>query len=233
MSNTYLDNAELPEISEVFDGRINCPARMLFIGSTNSGKSHLMVSMILSDERIFNKTFDEIHLLSLHFDPIYVNLQKKYGDRFKYHKELPDSFEQYLPDGNNLHKCIIIEDMQEVGCRSEAVANLFCVYSKHKCCSVFMSLQDIMVQGRNKMTLFRNSSHIVLFKPVLDHTAINILASRLFPKNSKVFLDIYHKALQDSGSYPYLFIDGTVSHPNAKFRTNLLNRVQNVYIPNV
>ena len=220
-----------PEISKVFDARIKTPARILFIGQSGTGKTHLLISLILSDERVLDQEVQEVILFSMHYDPIYVNLEKKFGSRFKYERSLPsDSFAKYLTNGEG-HKVVIIDDFQEKATRSEAVANLFSIFSRHRNTSSFLTLQNPFSQGQHKGTLFRNATGLALFKPSLDQIAINILAGRLFPKNSKTFHDIYQASLRKSEPYGYLFIDANPNIESAKFRTNLLAPVQTVFIP--
>lgn len=220
------------KVSGVFDARFKTPARILYVGQSSSGKSSLIVSMILADERIFDQKIEQVFLFSMHYDPIYVQLEKKFGDNFRYIKDLPDnSFSDFLPDGDHKHKCIIIDDFAENAVRSESVANLFSIFSRHKNTTCLFAMQNVFVFGKNKMTLFRNATHMIIFKPSLDQSAINILAGRLFPQHSKVFHDIYRAALTKSQPYPYLCIDGSTDVADAKFRTNILDQVQNVFIP--
>jgi hypothetical protein len=93
-----------------------------------------------------------------------------------------------------------------------------------------LTMQNLFHHGKERVTLMRCAHYLVLFKNPLDKTMAYYLASRIMPKNQKCFIDIYNEATIKPNSY--LFIDGAQTTPeHARFRTDIFNFGQTVYIP--
>jgi hypothetical protein len=227
-----LQPQDVAEVSEVFDARFKTPLRCILIGGSFSGKSSLIKEIIDNDSRILTNKVDRILYFSKHYDLRFSELQKRFGLNFQYIKDLPEkSFASYLNDSSK-HTAVILDDLQEEASTSSAVADLFAIYSRHRNASVFFTLQNPFTGAKSRLTAFRNSTHIVLFKPSLDRSVISLLAGRVSPKNTKTFHEIYNKAIDDSKPFGYLLIDsGNDEMPQVRYRTNITSMYQNVYIP--
>jgi len=129
------------------------PSRVLFVGKSNSGKSNLMINMLIKPE-MYHKYFDEIYLISptaniLDDLPKFLNLPH---DRV--HNELDASIIEKIMDSQmkkieekGLEKSpktlIILDDIQSSAsfCRSSALTALF-VQGRHYNISTFCCIQQ-------------------------------------------------------------------------------------------
>ena len=69
---------------------------------------------------------------------------------------------------------------------------------------------------------------MVLFRTPLDQTVVQAVANRVLPNHRKTFMNIYQRATEKPCGY--LFLDGSNrSHPDLRFRTDLLASVQTIY----
>ena len=72
--------------------------------------------------------------------------------------------------------------------------------------------------------------YLVLFCNPLDQQTAYIIASRIMPKETKKFMEIYKRACQIAR---YLFIDGSITTDNRiRMRTDILGDCQRVFVMN-
>ncbi len=91
-------------------------------------------------------------------------------------------------------------------------------------------LQSLFYHGRERLTLYRCAHYLCIFNNPLDHSQIYSIAHKIMPGNQKTFLKIFEKAVSTTNGY--LLIDGRAYTPSeARFRTDIFNSYQKVFIP--
>ena len=75
------------------------------------------------------------------------------------------------------------------------VFELFIEGAQHRNLSVICIMQNLFNKGVENRTMSLNSQCMVLFKNPRDQQQIGILAKKIYPGNSKKFLDAYRKAV--------------------------------------
>ena len=111
------------------------------------------------------------------------------------------------------------------------IGEFFTQRCHHEELNVIYLSQNLFSDGKERKTLSKNATYLVVFNTPLDQTISISLGRKLMPKDIKTFHDIFTDATKTPHSY--LFIDGHQnSPPHLKFRGNICNDVQTVYVPN-
>ena len=104
---------------------------------------------------------------------------------------------------------IIDDQMAEAG---KDITALFTKGSHHKNISVIFITQNFFHHNKEIRTITLNAHYIVLFKSPRDQSAINTLASQMYPGNSKFLKQVFADATREPHSY--LLIDLKQSTPD-------------------
>ena len=210
---------------EVINGCLLAPYVMYVAGPPLSGKSQLVMGI-----------FDKKHYL---IDPPPDHIVWFYGEEtaqmeelsnrgYEIVKGLPatEDFEQDIfPGKNNL---FVFDDLMEASGKSKGMTDLITKKCHHQNVSVIHIVQDLFHGGPERKTILRSAHYIVLFRSPLDQTVIQTVGSRVLPYHRQTFMQIYQRATEKACGY--LFLDGSnKSHPDLRFRTDLLAPVQTIY----
>ena len=112
---------------------------------------------------------------------------------------------------------IIDDQMADAG---KTVADLFVKGSHHKNISVVFIVQNLFHHNREMRTITLNAHYIVLFKSPRDKSAVNALASQMYPGKASFFKQVFADATKEPHSY--LLIDLKQSTPDyLRLRANM------------
>ena len=121
-----------------------------------------------------------------------------------FHKGLPSlaDLSKYFTSQGGL---LVLDDLQDEGCRDKSILDLFTKHSHHRKISVINILQDIFPPGPYAKTISRNAHYIVAFKNPRDVTGMRALVSQAFPDNVRDVLKLFRR--ETSRPYGYLMLD--------------------------
>ena len=212
--------------SEAFDARINVPAGMVVFGPPLSGKSTFVLKLLQNSDRLLTKKFDYIYWFYGQHNKTIEYLQNSNDMNIVPVQGLPENIDDYILP--NKIGCHIYDDLMEETSTNQSLANLTSCKVQHQSVFWVLILQNLFHYGKERITFLRCCHYMVCFKSPLDKTAIRYLASRVFPKNQKAFMEIYEKATSKANGY--LFIDGAQTTPEyARLRTDIFGIYQIVF----
>ena len=211
---------------KTYDGCLPPVFRMIVAGASSSGKSTLISDILNNGNGILSEDFQRLIYLRSVPTKSEELFRRKFGEGFLVFDGIP-------PQDVLLPLCsakpgtvLVIEDLDAEACSSPLVSKVFTAYSHHHSFSVILSTQNIFRPGSERLTLIRNSTHIILFPNNLDLTVIRLLAQRVHPKNPKAVVDLFERVTQKP--YGYLSF-WSFCPPELKFRSHLTAPVQRVY----
>ncbi len=213
---------------EIFDSRLKWPFTILITGPPKSGKTTWVKKLIEQQSKLIDQPIDKIIWFYGQENNFIHHLRQQHiGVPTEVVEGLPKSFEDYINAQEN--RMIVIDDLMSSASDSEAVRDLFCNKVQHTNTSITLLLQNIFCHGKERLTIMRCTSYLVLFKNPMDNSIPNYLAPKLMPHRRKEFFSIYRRATE--APHGYLFCDGTQSTPDyARLRTGLFeSEVQIVF----
>ena len=202
--------------------------RMIVAGSSGKGKTTLIRQIIENANGILEKDFTRIILLRGVETSNEQILRKKLGTNLITFDGIPhENVILPLLKGNNAHTLLLIEDLDADACNSKFISKIFTAYSHHLGFSVILSTQNIFRPGRERLTLFRNASHLVLFSSDLDESLIRLVAQKVHTKDPQKITNLFESLTSDPHGYLSIW---TNCPKELKFRSNLSGDIQHVYI---
>ena len=211
---------------KVYDGCLPPVFRMILSGASSSGKSTLIVKILENVNGILGEDFEKVIYLKGVTTSNETDLKKKFGERLLTFNGIPKE-EVLLPlCKTGVRTVLVVEDLDDRACSSPLMSKFFTAYSHHFSCSVILSTQNLYRHGPERLTLFRNSTHIVLFPNNLDQTVIRLLAQKVHPRNPSSVVELFEKITKE----PYTHLSfWSNCPPELKFRSHLTDVVQRVY----
>ena len=201
-----------PHIAAESLNLFNSPSRILLVGSSNSGKSHLCDYLI----RQYHEQFKRIIICGVKSHPVEECPTIK--------SKLITSVELLDPSDyqTNSHEPIllIIDDLYVEALNSPRVCELF-TRGRHQNVSTVLVAQNIFPRGKYARDVSLNASHYILTR-VRDLYSVETLGRQLFGgQKAKVFLDIYNKCMS-SRPFSHLLVDLSPNIPaSIQLRSNL------------
>ncbi len=199
------------------DVRFRTPANYYICGQSQSGKSHLVRSMLDNLEELFYPVPKILYCYGEH--------QKEFDDlsRRLPNIEFVDGFPNdlyALVEGHN-KSLVILDDLMSQCSNDTRVSDLFTRGSHHHGISVFFLTQNLFLPGKLSRTISLNSHYMIVFRNPRDSLGISTLAKQMFPHRVNYLLDSFRDAT--SKPYGYLLIDCHQLTPeNMRLRTNIL-----------
>lgn len=184
------------------------PQRLLFVGPSGSGKSHLMLKLIENRGALFDDPFEEIiYVNPLLADDLYqesyFNELKNIFPSVKLEPEFhPGLYQNWVVDARK-HQLLILDDCLDT-VKMEDLTALVTKLSRHRKISFWMSSQNPFY-GKGFVTIFRNLTGMFVFD-TYDLTMLRTLSSRLTGGKGTVL----KKYLESAGNfmrYPYLYLN--------------------------
>jgi hypothetical protein len=190
-------------MNELFDTELKFkhPFTMLVWGSTGSGKTVWIRKLLkwLNELVIMEKK--EIYKVMW----CYRKWQKLYNEPIEnqllnmYYVDGPPSLSELTAFNPDI---IIMDDlMLEIG-DNKLLADLFTKKSHHEEITVIHVIQNMFPKGKIMRNVYENCQYQVFMRNRRDLMQIKMISSRLFPGNSKYFVEAY----RDSTSKPYGYL---------------------------
>ena len=113
---------------------------------------------------------------------------------------------------NKGHVLLILDDLMD--CIDEkTLLNLYTKYSHHRNISPVLLLQNLYHKGlKNLRDVSLNTMYNIILKSPHDRSSISTLASQMYPRQTKYFLESYEDATKEP--YSYLFVDSRPTTPD-------------------
>lgn len=211
----------------IYDARLPPVFRMLVQGNSGSGKSSLLLDILENRNGILHADFDKVIYIRGVETPHEYRLRNRFGENLFVFNSIPKK-EVLIPLCKTEENTIlIIEDLDDEAFSSGLVAKFYTAFSHHYCTSCFISSQNIFRSGQEKQTLFRNSTHLVIFKSDLDQSLIRLLSRKVYPKNPRALVALFDDLTQEPFSYLSIWSD---CPPELKFRTDITKECQRVFV---
>jgi len=203
--------------------------RMIIAGSSGKGKTTLIRKIIENANGILEKDFTRIILLRGVETNNEQILRKKLGANLITFDGIPhENVILPLLKGHDTDTTLLlIEDLDADACNSNLISKIFTAYSHHLGFSVILSTQNIFRPGRERLTLFRNASHLVLFSSDLDESLIRLVAQKVHTKDPQKITSLFESLTNEIHGYLSIW---TNCPKELKFRSNITGEVQHVYI---
>lgn len=212
--------------NEILNGCLLAPFIAYVTGPPLSGKTRFVMELLDKKDLLIDPSPN--HVVWFYGEET-AQLDELVRRGYELVKGLPASgdFEQYIYPGR--HNLFVFDDLMETSGKSKAMTDLVTKKCHHQHVSVIHIVQDLFHAGTERKTILRSAHYIVLFRSPLDQTVVQSVAGRVLPYNRQTFMEIYKKATEKPCGY--LFLDGSnKSHPDLRFRTDLLGPMQTVYI---
>ena len=159
------------------------PCRTILSGPSNSGKSQTILSIMKNFNKFFTEEFDYVIFFHTEQDGL-AESRKNYIEELK--KHLPDLIVvEGLPATNKIakldgKKCLILEDMFQQLADSHDFVNLCTAGSHHADISFFMTTQNFYWPSKNRVTILRQATDLIIFPGILDKSILHTLSRQLF-----------------------------------------------------
>ena len=222
---------------QIYDATIKLPSKLLISGPSNVGKSRFTFNLLRHRDRLFGENaFESIFYFFGKWNSGISDLQTWSQDE-NINLHLIEGLESFdledLVDINNRPVLIIFDDLMEQVLQPE-FTKLFTMHSHHNNISVVLIVQDFFFSGGGsksssaRVIITRNCNYYVLFDSPLDNQTPLMIGKKVLPGYSKTFMAIFQHACKN---YRYLLIDGSLeTDSKLRFRTNLFDKAQTVYI---
>lgn len=213
----------------LFDARFHFPSSWLLSAPSQGGKTSWLLNLLRHWDRLFTQPLDYICWFYGQHHPLLDRIQAEFKDKIRMVEGLPDNLEDFIIPGRR--GAIVLDDLMSEAFNSARVRDFYTKYVHHSSVCMFMSVHNIFASSRERLTILRNTSYLVIFKNHLDNSIVLHLARRILPKSPKTFVKIFDRCT--SKAYGYLLV---CAHPrdeneNAKFRSDIFGQVQKCYTP--
>lgn len=195
------------------------PERILVYGGSFSGKTHMVVKLVLRHHEKFKKIIicgakNELctHPDTKHKTIFYENDDNPIYDPFNNNSDVSTDPRQTL---------LILDDLMSECYHSQLVSRIFSK-GRHLTLSVIVILQSYYPQGSSKsiIPMVKNNSSIQLFFKLRNRSEMKLISKKFeFTKKNQHFFDsiIEQEIYQKRFGYLAVFMDD----PRAKYRNNL------------
>jgi hypothetical protein len=214
----------------IFDARLKIPFGLVIAGPPKAGKSHFILNLLASLDRLVDKKFDKI----VWFYGEETESIRKLESTFPHlnissHKGLPDDFAPFYNE--KFHTLLILDDCMMHACSNKNVVDILANKLQHSNVSTIFSLQNLYFKSEQRTTMLRCCHYMVIFKNPLDMSIVSSLARKILPHSIRTFTSIFAAATQQPHSF--LFMDGSQTTPDkARLRSNIFDKEgQRVFIP--
>jgi len=212
----------------IFDACIQTPSNLIIVGQSQSGKTFFVDNLLGNGHRLFNPVPEKV-IWFYHTKSDIVSKLDTF-ENVNVIQGIPENgFDEFIEP--EINQIFVLDDLLLECFDNQHVTNLFCRTGSKSNVTNILLVQDLYCYGRQRQTILRQAHYLVLFKSPLDKTFITAVGRRIQGRNIKPFLDIYESAT--ATPYGYLFISGHPKENNlARFRTDIFNFFQKVFIPN-
>lgn len=195
------------------------PFSCVISGPSGSGKTILARNLLKNFTSISTLKREQLNVIwCFGQDQIIYKTPVSLDVNIRYSAKLPTDSEII----NSKTDVIVIDDlMSELGDDSR-LASMFTKGSHHVGYSVIFLVQNLFFKSKQMRTITLNAQYIILMKNRRDLNQIEYFGRQLYPKKSKVFLDVYNDATKNP--YGYLLIDlRQETNEENRLRSNIEN----------
>jgi hypothetical protein len=187
------------------------PFTAIVVGATSSGKSQWTKKLIENSQQMIDPAPAYILYCYGEVNPLIIEYKQKGIEIFN---GIPDAeLIKSLPKP----LLLIIDDLM-LDIEPHFLDLLFTRGSHNWNCSVIFITQSLY--GKNIRTARANTHYLVLMRNPSSMSSIHVLASQMYPGQTKFFLEAFHDATAEP--YGYMLID---SHPNTKNNERLMTKI--------
>ena len=205
----------------MFDVRFRSPSTCVISGPSQSGKTSLLQKILQHGPHIFQdpKCLDNIVFFYNQWQPIYSDIQKKFGGTFVNAVPTIESVTQLTQKYDKRGGSIVIIDdfMQQL---TSDISTIFTTLSHHINLTVFLLTQNLFPKSSAWRDISLNSTYIMIFKNPRDSSQISLFARQYAPGKSKILTDIFSHAT--ASPYTFLMFDNHQETPDpVRIRSNI------------
>ena len=205
---------------------LQVPFSMIVAGPSNSGKTTFVYDLLNNADRVIEKKIDYVIWF---YGQTLPSMTHDMKGEVKFIHGLPSSFDEHIQPG--LNGVFVFDDLMKECENNSMIGEFFTKRCHHEKLNVIYLSQNLFSDGKERKTLSKNATYLVVFNTPLDQTISHSLARKLMPKNINTFHDIFIEATKTPHSY--LFVDGHQKSPaEIRLRGKICGAVQTVYIPN-
>lgn len=220
-----------------FDPRLRSPFSMLVIGSSQAGKTTMVLDLIERRAEVIDTPIDKVIYVYSEFQEKFKRFMEKNPDVL-FTTDYSD-IDKYTDEGK---KCLIVFDDKFVDLQKKDnsyITHWFVAGSHHKGCCVIVLLQQLFAKNLRAVSL--NAKYLALYPSprdsqqyyvlgrylnILNFCAFNyfipifFLGRQMLPKNSLFLINCLEDATKKQ--YRYLFIDLSTDTDNRfRFRNSI------------
>lgn len=162
----------------------NHPFSLIVAGPSRCGKTYWVINLLLNAAERIIPTPTKIVYCYSHWQPKYEVLKKRI-DGVEWHEGMPTK--PYLDEISNA--ILILDDLMAESVNNDQLMSIFTERSHHQNISVILLMQNLYHQGKNSVSIARNTQYMVLFKNPRDRHEIKTLAMQMFPEKWRKFLE--------------------------------------------
>lgn len=220
------------------DHIFNCSERVLCIGSSQTGKTHLIENLVRRYAHRFYKIVICGNRNKLLEFPETRDICEYYtgdgGDGiFDPFKEMDVYDLKKRKEQDNKQLLLLLDDLMEVVYKSPVVSRIFSK-GRHLAISCIVLVQAYFPTGGSGKSLFpqiRNNSTIQIFTKSRSHAEIGNIASRLEygKKSREFFVNLYKKLVQEK-RYGYLMVMLDSADARLRYCNNVLSEDGSPYL---
>lgn len=213
---------------KIYDGCLPNIFRMVVSGSSSTGKSQYIHDLLENKYGILRSDFDKIVYLRGVQTEKDTELRVKFGSKLIIFDGIPE--EEILlnvcENKKEIRQVLVIEDLDDEVSKSPVISKFFTAYSHHLKCSIIYTTQNFFKNGTERLSIMRNSTHLILFNINLDETVIRLISQKIYPKNPKTLVELYEKVTSEPYNHLGIF---TNCEKELKFRSDTNKIVQKIY----
>lgn len=213
----------------LFDATIKTPSILICSGAPMAGKSSFCLNLLKHAHNMFDKKFDNVIWFYGERSKTIDEIQSNTSLNIQTVDGLPEDVDPFIVEGAN--NCFIFDDLQSEVLTNPKLTSLFSKKCHHRSVTIFLIVQNLFYNGRERLSMFRCAHYLCIFQSHLDKSQIYSLAHKILPGKQKLFIKIFEAATNKPNGY--LFLDGHQhTPPEARFRTDLFEGFQKVFIVN-
>ena len=193
-------------------------SNILISGCTQSGKTEFTKKLLMNANEMFITPPQVCVFSYTHWQPVYEQLQEKWGDNITFMEELPN--EETLREimTGHQHGIFVVDDKASEMSNGVFFMDLLSRMGHHLKMSNVVLVQDPSLSGKMKSVLTKNFHVNVMMRSPRDRNYIRSLGIML--NDYKCLIEAYDDACE--GMFGYLVLDcHPLSNPALKYRTKV------------
>lgn len=188
------------------------------------------MNLIRHADELIDTPMDYIVWFYGEYNQALSELEKDYPEKLTTVQGIPTDIDSYIDKNRQgLH---IYDDLMAESAGNKKLTEIFSRKTQHCNLSWILINQNLFHEGKERRNFYRCCHYLCIFNNNLDRSVPFHVASKVLPRNPRLFLKIFEIAADRPNGY--LFIDGRQTTPSsARFRTDLFKGYQRVFIPEV